>query len=513
MIKLVDFQTRKAFPAEMRTPERIALAYAYDRQKKKFIDRMKRVYIWADLDQVDDGKLDFLAVENRVLFYNTALAPDVKRSLIRNSIYWYMKLGTRQAMEEMIDTVFGNENTSVEEWYTYAGEPFHFRIAVGTEVTQTSIKDFLRYLKQVKNARSRFDYMVFQNGITLTIYQLSEYQNFLYTFCGDHICGTFPYTEVGFQPAEVTITLEGAADSGNTAYTEAGTAPDISVGAALTENRVDIQTASEENHLQYSTDSDRESGTEPDISVGFRPADMQLEIEPDSRETDIVYPMDSSAESGTYPGISTGFQGTEAGIIVDAETDSGRVSYDETGTAPDISVGAAFSGGQIEAQGASGENIFQYQTDSDAESGTIPDISTGFQGAAAEVDLGAAADSGSAAYDQSGTIPDISTGFQGGGAEMGLTAAAESHTAAYDQSGTAPDISVGAQITEVQATLESDSAGNEVIYPADSNTESGSIPEPSIGFAGAESGVSVAPDSVGVDLYYNTDAGKYAADE
>ena len=240
---------------------------------------------------------------------------------------------------------------------------------------------------------------------------------------------------------------------------------------------------------------------------------MQLEIEPDSRETDIVYPMDSSAESGTYPGISTGFQGAEGGITVDTGTDSGRVSYDETGTAPDISVGAAFSVGQIEAQGASGENIFQYQTDSSAESGTIPDISTGFQGAAAEVGLGAAADSGSAAYDQSGTIPDISTGFRGGGAEMGLTAATESHTAAYDQSGTAPDISVGAQITEVQATLESDSAGNEVVYPADGSTESGSIPDPSIGFAGAESGVSAAPDSVGVDLYYNTDAGKYAADE
>ena len=513
MIKLADYQTWKAFPAEMRTPERIALAYAYDRQKKKFMERMKRAYIWADLDQVDDGKLDFLAVENRVLFYNTALAPDVKRRLIRNSIYWYMKLGTRQAMEEMIDTVFGNENTSVEEWYTYAGEPFHFRIAVGTEVTQTSIKDFLRYLKQVKNARSCFDYMVFQNGITLTIYQVSEYQKFLYTFCGDHICGTFPYTEVGFQPAEVTITLEGAADSGNTAYMEAGTAPDISVGAALVENRIDIQAASEENHLQYSADSDRESGTEPDISVGFRPADMQLEIEPDSRETDIVYPMDASAESGTYPGISTGFQGSEGGIVVDTETDSGRVSYDETGTAPDIFVGAAFSVGQIEAQSASGENNFQYQADSNAESGTIPDISTGFMGAAAEVGLGAAADNGSAAYDQSGTIPDISTGFLGGGAEMGLTAATESHMAAYDQSGTAPDISIGAQITEAQVALESDSAGNEVIYPADSSTESGSVPEPSIGYAGAESGVSAAPDSVGVDLYYNTDAGKYAADE
>lgn len=290
-------------------------------------------------------------------------------------------------MEEMIDTVFGNENTSVEEWYTYAGEPFHFRIAVGTEVTQTSIKDFLRYLKQVKNARSRFDYMVFQNGITLTIYQLSEYQKFLYTFCGDHICGTFPYTEVGFQPAEVTITLEGAADSGNTAYTEAGTAPDISVGAALTENRIDIQAASEESHLQYSADSDRESGTEPDISVGFRPADVQLEIEPDSRETDIVYPMDASAESGTYPGISTGFQGTEGGIIVDTDTESGRASYEETGTAPDISVGAQITEAQATLESDSAGNEVIYPADGSTESGSIPEPSIGYAGAESGVSV------------------------------------------------------------------------------------------------------------------------------
>ena len=173
---------------------------------------MRRVYIWADLESVSDDKLDFLAVENRVLFYSPSLAPSVKRNMIRNSIYWYMKLGTRQAMEEMIDTVFGNENTSVEEWFTYAGEPFHFRIAVGTEVTQTSIKEFLKYLNQVKNARSRFDYMVFQNGIKLVFKQISEFQSFVYTFCGEFECGTYPNTEVGFLPSEVNITLEGASD-------------------------------------------------------------------------------------------------------------------------------------------------------------------------------------------------------------------------------------------------------------------------------------------------------------
>ena len=33
MIKLEDYRTEKALPAEMRTPERIALSYAFDMQK------------------------------------------------------------------------------------------------------------------------------------------------------------------------------------------------------------------------------------------------------------------------------------------------------------------------------------------------------------------------------------------------------------------------------------------------------------------------------------------------
>lgn len=50
MIKLSDYRTQNALPAEMKTPERIALSYAFDRQKKKYINRMRRAYIWADLE-------------------------------------------------------------------------------------------------------------------------------------------------------------------------------------------------------------------------------------------------------------------------------------------------------------------------------------------------------------------------------------------------------------------------------------------------------------------------------
>lgn len=340
MIKLSDYRTETAFPAEMKTVERMALAYAYDRQKKLFLERMKRVYIWADLDNVDENKLDFLAVECRVLFYNSSLSPDVKRKLIQNSIYWYMKLGTRQAMEEMIDIVFGNENTNIEEWYTYAGDAFHFRVVVGTTVTQTSIKEFLLYLNQVKNARSRFDYLVFQNGISLTIYQRSEYEKFVYTFCGDYECGTYPGISVAFQPVEVTLTLEGDSIDGRTDYTESGTTPDISVGGAVMENRIDIQ--------------------------------------PESLENNIVYSADSETESGTTPDISTGFQGSGSEINIDPAADSGRTAYEESGTYPDISVAAQFNEVQAAFEIGSGGNQIDYPSDGETESGTTPDPAVGF---------------------------------------------------------------------------------------------------------------------------------------
>ena len=436
MIKLSDYRTETAFPAEMKTVERMALAYAYDRQKKLFLERMKRVYIWADLDNVDENKLDFLAVECRVLFYNSSLSPDVKRKLIQNSIYWYMKLGTRQAMEEMIDIVFGNENTNIEEWYTYAGEAFHFRVVVGTTVTQTSIKEFLLYLNQVKNARSRFDYLVFQNGISLTIYQRSEYEKFVYTFCGDYECGTYPGISVAFQPVEVTLTLEGDSIDGRTDYTESGTTPDISVGGAVMENRIDIQPESLENNIVYSADSETESGTTPDISVAFEKAESQIEIEPESLENNIVYSADSETESGTTPDISTGFQGSGSEINIDPAADSGRTAYEE--------------------------------------SGTYPDISSGFQGSEGGISIDADADTGRTAYEESGTYPDISVAAQFNEVQAAFEIGSGGNQIDYPsdgetESGTTPDPAVGFVETESGVSVLTDGAGHDLYYSTDAD--------------------------------------------
>lgn len=391
MIKLYDYKTQSALPAEMQTPERIALAYAFDKQKQKFIDRIKRVYIWADLDHVDDDKLDFLAVESRVLFYNSDLAPDIKRSLIRNSIYWYMKLGTRQVMEELVDTVFGNDNTSVEEWYTYAGEPFHFRIAVGTIVTQASIKEFLQYLNRVKNARSRLDYMVFQNGITLHIKQVSDYQDFVYTFCGEMECGAYPDIEIGLQPQEINITLEGESGAGSTVYTPAGTTPDISIGAALMKGNLDIVQGGEESNFPYPADAEAESGTYPDPYMGLSDSPAELSIEPGSAENNFPYPNEE--ETGVFPDVSAVLKTSEAEAALETAADSGTTVYEQSGTIPDPAVGSKLVEVAVDLNGGSGAEEIIYPTDAEAESGSYPDPAEGL--ALAESGVSATPGSGS----------------------------------------------------------------------------------------------------------------------
>ena len=161
-------------------------------------------------------------------------------------------------------------------------------------MTQTSIKEFLNYLNKVKNARSRFDYMAFQNGITLKFFDKSEYQTFFYTFCGDFECGTYPAAAVGFIPTEVQLSLEAEGEEAFAEYTPAGTTPDISTGLHLSEVTVDLEGATDGQTIVYPTDSGQETGSYPDPATGLVLAESGVSVAPESEGLNLYY--DSTAE-------------------------------------------------------------------------------------------------------------------------------------------------------------------------------------------------------------------------
>lgn len=108
------------------------------------------------IDELDSDVLDSLAWQYNVDFYDPAINVENKRKLIRESIAWHRLKGTSAAVAQLVSAIFGP--SSVQEWYEYGGEPYHFRItSSGFDPAGKTIKDILCAVEMAKNTRSCLD--------------------------------------------------------------------------------------------------------------------------------------------------------------------------------------------------------------------------------------------------------------------------------------------------------------------------------------------------------------------
>ena len=290
-------------PANLKDARTKAFMYACDKQIKKLIERTEKVKVWCAVESVDEKYLDYMAADSRTLFYNSSLAPDVKRKLIANSQYWYMKLGTSAAMEEMINIVFQNNDTSIEEWYSYAGEAFHFRIAVSSAVTTVEMSEFLKYVNEVKNARSIIDYLVLQSRSTLVLQNDSDYSRLSFEPCSnDFYCGTAPDYAMGLKLAEGILSVGNDESAIPFAYgmddqTETGTPPDYAMGLQLAEGELCAENGSNSQSFDYSMDNQTESGTFPNYAMAAQFAEESLDIAESGDAIPFEYRVDNKFAS------------------------------------------------------------------------------------------------------------------------------------------------------------------------------------------------------------------------
>lgn len=137
-----------------------AFAYALGRQIEKLCHYADRVRIYAAVDTMPEKILDVLAIELRTPAYSEDFSIDIKRTLIKGTIAFYAKLGTPAAVNWVIRSVFGNGN--MEDWYSYSGEPHHFRAVIGVagEITPESLNEFRRLLVSIKRLSSWLDSII-----------------------------------------------------------------------------------------------------------------------------------------------------------------------------------------------------------------------------------------------------------------------------------------------------------------------------------------------------------------
>lgn len=110
--------------------------------------------IYPRIDELSSDLIDALAIQFHVDFYDSTLSLTKRRNLVKNSIRWHVKKGTRAVVQEMANTVFGS--ASVLEWFEYGGDPYRFKIDLLAEAQMTpeTARLIVQAIETVKNVRS-----------------------------------------------------------------------------------------------------------------------------------------------------------------------------------------------------------------------------------------------------------------------------------------------------------------------------------------------------------------------
>lgn len=157
MVKTKDLQVTDIIPPALQSEPAVkAFSYALKVQTDKIMDLMQYDLIYPAIDSASDDVLDALAIELRTQHYDQTYETTKKRGLIKNSLLWYMKAGTKWTVEDLAKTIFGIGTRVIE----YKGmtdsdrKPFYFDIRVPKASADADFDTFDSALEDAKNCRS-----------------------------------------------------------------------------------------------------------------------------------------------------------------------------------------------------------------------------------------------------------------------------------------------------------------------------------------------------------------------
>ena len=232
MIKLTDARLTDALPKTLaEQPWVQAMAEASRKMRRRVMAYADRTRLFCDIDEASEEALDALAVELQTPLYKNDYPLTVKRQIVKNSMLYYIRSGTRGAVEELLADIY--QGAEVEEWFEYGGEPNYFRVAIDisrttvpvAEMTPAELESWLYSVKRASSALESLSYMI-RHAITIGC----KVEAFLQSppECGTLECGTYPEASTLGWSAGAWLQIAGRADAYLVSPPECGTVPEIS---------------------------------------------------------------------------------------------------------------------------------------------------------------------------------------------------------------------------------------------------------------------------------------------
>ena len=232
MIKLTDARLTDALPKTLaEQPWVQALAEASRKMRRRVMAYADRTRLFCDIGEASEEALDALAVELQTPLYKNDYPLTVKRQIVKNSMLYYIRSGTRGAVEELLADIY--QGAEVEEWFEYGGKPNYFRVAIDisrttvpvAEMTPAELESWLYSVKRASSALESLSYMI-RHAITIGC----KVEAFLQSppECGTLECGTYPEASTLGWSAGAWLQIAGRADAYLVSPPECGTVPEIS---------------------------------------------------------------------------------------------------------------------------------------------------------------------------------------------------------------------------------------------------------------------------------------------
>lgn len=163
MIRFYDSQITDILPDNLKSnPYTASLSYALMQANRKVLEYAVNTGIFSVIDVLPENILDILAVELNTQYYDAGkMDIKTKKIIIKNTLNWYGRAGTPNAVQEMINIVFGSGE--VIEWFDNGGPPGTFDIATSVTITPDIINELNRLINSVKNVRSHLNNVITSN--------------------------------------------------------------------------------------------------------------------------------------------------------------------------------------------------------------------------------------------------------------------------------------------------------------------------------------------------------------
>lgn len=219
-------------------PEFLAISYALKMALSRLKAQIDTSQVYSGIQNLQEDAVDELAVEMCVRGYDQSMPLEVKRNAVAASMLYYTYAGTVKSIRALIQSLYGD--AQVEEWFTYGGDPYHFRVGVDiTDQLQTvpmlTNEELAELIKKVTRLSAHLDDVSFVIRPWLHIGQSADLFAINPTLCGMPYCGAYPRTHTPGYSSGVVIVLSKTSAESTAQPDPAGTQPSVAVSGRTEE--------------------------------------------------------------------------------------------------------------------------------------------------------------------------------------------------------------------------------------------------------------------------------------